>query len=72
MRATDGTDVSTATATTVTIQDVTDPVATAQDITVQLDANGAATITAAQIDNGSSDNCSIASTSLDITSFDCR
>ena len=71
VRATDGTNVSAATATTVTVQDVTDPVATAQDITVQLDANGAATITAAQIDNGSSDNCSIAGTSLDITSFDC-
>ena len=71
VRATDGTDVSTATATTVTIQDATAPVAVAQDLTVNLDANGAATITASDIDNGSSDNCSVASLSLDITSFDC-
>ena len=47
---------STATAT-VTVQDTTDPTAVAQDITVTLDGNGAATITTADIDNGSSDNC---------------
>ncbi|MCH6235040.1 T9SS type A sorting domain-containing protein [Aquiflexum sp. AIY15W] len=61
---------STATAT-VTVEDNVDPVAIAQDITVQLDANGNATITAAMIDNGSNDACGIASLVLDITSFDC-
>ncbi len=55
---------------TVTVVDNIDPVAVAQDITVALDANGAASITTADIDNGSSDNCSY-SLSLDITSFDC-
>ena len=37
-----------------------------------MDASGNATITASDIDNGSSDACGIASLSLDITSFDCN
>ena len=51
--------------------DITPPTAVCQDITVQLDATGNVTIAAADIDNGSSDNCGIASMSLDVTSFDC-
>ena len=57
---------------TVTVEDNIDPIALCQDITVQLDASGNATITASDIDNGSSDACGIASLSLDITSFDCN
>ena len=56
---------------TVTVQDNILPTVVCKDITVALDASGAATITAADIDNGSSDNCSIASLVLDKTSFDC-
>ena len=56
---------------TITIDDVTDPVALCQDITVQLDGTGNVTIAAADIDAGSSDNCGIVSMTLDITSFDC-
>ncbi|MGF1556829.1 T9SS type A sorting domain-containing protein [Paucihalobacter sp.] len=55
----------------VTVVDNINPVAVAQDITVQLDASGAATITANDLENGSTDNCSIVSRSVDITSFDC-
>src|SRR5690606_6139088 len=62
--------ISTATAV-VTVEDNVDPVAIAKDITVQLDANGTATITAADIDNGSNDACGIASLSLDISEFGC-
>jgi gliding motility-associated-like protein len=62
--------VSTATAT-VTVVDSVAPTAIAQNITVYLDATGLATITAADIDNGSSDNCGIASVALDSTAFDC-
>src|SRR5690606_15871311 len=62
--------ISTATAV-VTVEDNVDPVAIAKDITVQLDASGAATITAADIDNGSNDACGIASLSLDVTEFGC-
>ncbi|HLP20093.1 MAG TPA: T9SS type A sorting domain-containing protein, partial [Chitinophagales bacterium] len=56
---------------TVTVADTIAPVAACQGLTVQLDANGNATITAAQIENGSTDACGIAATSIDITSFDC-
>jgi regulation of enolase protein 1 (concanavalin A-like superfamily) len=56
---------------TVTVEDKVDPQANCQGMTVQLNNNGAATITAADIDNNSSDACGIASTSLDKTSFDC-
>ena len=61
---------STATAN-VTVQDNIAPTAIAQDFTVQLDASGNATITAADINNGSSDNCGIDTITLDRTSFDC-
>jgi hypothetical protein len=43
---------------TVTVTDATAPVALTKNITVALDANGQATVTPAQVDNGSSDNCS--------------
>lgn len=55
----------------VTITDEMAPLALAQDITVQLDASGAATITAADIDNGSTDNCGIQSLAVSPSSFDC-
>jgi hypothetical protein len=55
----------------VTIVDTTTPIAITQDITVQLDVNGNATITPEMIDNGSSDNCAIDTMTLDVTSFDC-
>ncbi|MGK7391423.1 MAG: T9SS type A sorting domain-containing protein [Candidatus Cyclobacteriaceae bacterium M2_1C_046] len=62
--------IASATAT-VTVEDNLSPAVVTQDITVALDANGEATITSDAIDNGSTDNCAIASYSLDITSFDC-
>jgi hypothetical protein len=62
--------VSTCTST-VTVEDNIAPNAICQDLTVQLDATGNATITAAQIDNGSTDACGIASLSLSQTAFDC-
>ncbi len=56
---------------TVTVADSTPPVAACQSYTVQLDAAGTALIDSSNIDNGSSDNCSIATMSLDISSFTC-
>ena len=57
---------------TVTVTpDTTPPTAVCQDITVQLDANGTVSITAADIDGGSTDNCGIASLNATISSFDC-
>ena len=55
----------------VTVQDTEDPTAVCQDVIIQLDANGDASITAAQIDNGSSDNCGIASIVVSPNIFDC-
>jgi hypothetical protein len=49
---------------TVTIEDNIAPDAVCQDITVELDASGNATITAADIDGGSTDNCGIASIAI--------
>ncbi|GAA3981530.1 hypothetical protein GCM10022407_28490 [Hymenobacter antarcticus] len=62
--------VSTASAT-VTVNDATAPAAVAQDVTVQLDANGAASVTAAQVNNGSSDNCAVASVTVSPSAFTC-
>ncbi|WP_298761758.1 M14 family zinc carboxypeptidase, partial [uncultured Psychroserpens sp.] len=53
------------------VVDNQDPVAVCQNIAVQLDATGNATITAADINNGSSDNCGIASISASQTTFTC-
>lgn len=55
----------------VTIVDDTVPVAECQDITVELDSNGEATIVTADIDNNSFDACNDLDYELDITDFDC-
>ncbi len=54
---------------TVKIVDTTLPNAVAQDLQVQLDSFGNATITAAQINNGSTDNCSVSTMSLSQYTF---
>ena len=55
----------------ITVLDTISPSVISQNLTVYLDATGAASITAAQVDNGSSDNCSVDSLYLDQTGFDC-
>ncbi len=55
----------------VMVQDLVAPDMLAQDINLALDGSGNASITVADIDNGSSDACGIASLNLDQTSFDC-
>ncbi len=62
---------STCTAT-VTVQDKVLPIAECQDITIHLDANGSASITPDQINNGSSDACGIASLSVSPNTFTCN
>ena len=57
--------------TKVTVEDSINPVAITQNITVQLNANGNASTTASVINNNSTDNCSIVSSSLDISGFTC-
>jgi len=56
----------------VTVNDVEAPIALTQDITIQLDASGQANISAGDINNGSSDNCGVASISVFPAQFDCN
>ncbi len=56
---------------TVTVEDVTPPTAVCQDITVQIGPNGVVSIDASDVDGGSTDNCSVASISIDQNAFGC-
>lgn len=62
--------VATGTAT-VTISDTTSPIVITKNISVPLDALGVARITAAQVNNVSTDNCTIATVTVSPTSFTC-
>ena len=55
----------------VTVEDNEAPNAVCQNWTVELNANGYGSITAAQIDGGSNDACGIASLSVSPSSFNC-
>ncbi|WP_422355942.1 collagen-binding domain-containing protein [Roseivirga pacifica] len=68
--ATDGQNTTTF-SFSVQVEDTTIPTAVGQDIIVSLDANGNASITAAQVNNGSSDNCGTPSLAIDKTNFTC-
>ena len=56
---------------TVTVIDSVAPIAVCQDITVHLDASGNASITAADVDGGSTDACGINLLSIDNSNFTC-
>jgi hypothetical protein len=56
----------------VNVLDSIRPVAIAQNRTIYLDANGNATVTAAQVNNGSTDNVGIAGLALNQTNFNCN
>ncbi|RAK63547.1 carbohydrate-binding protein [Hymenobacter edaphi] len=65
-------DGSTATATQpVRVQDQTAPTVRLRNLTVPLDASGQASITAADVNDGSSDACGVQSMTLSQTAFDC-
>lgn len=55
----------------ITVVDNEAPTMICQNITIQLDASGNASITAADVDGGSTDNCGIAGTSVSPNTFDC-
>ncbi|GAA3990516.1 nidogen-like domain-containing protein [Hymenobacter antarcticus] len=56
---------------TVRVADTRAPIAVAQNVTVQLDATGNASITAAQVDNGSADACGLATVTVSPSAFTC-
>ncbi|TNE27893.1 MAG: HYR domain-containing protein [Bacteroidetes bacterium] len=55
----------------VSVRDTISPIATAQGQTIYLDGNGQASITTSMINNGSTDNCSISTITLDQMNFTC-
>ncbi|MEI6410899.1 MAG: T9SS type A sorting domain-containing protein [Bacteroidota bacterium] len=57
--------------TFIKVLDTAPPTMTCKNIAVNLDANGNASITPNQVDNGSKDNCSISSMSLSQSNFSC-
>ncbi|MEL7120964.1 MAG: hypothetical protein AAFO07_16040, partial [Bacteroidota bacterium] len=70
LEVSDGEATSECTAT-ITVNDNTAPTAVCNDLTVQLDANGNASITTQDVDGGSTDACGIASIDLDNDTFNC-
>jgi gliding motility-associated-like protein len=56
---------------TVTVVDTIAPTVLVQNITVALDTFGAASITPTHINNGTWDSCGVASTTIDLDTFDC-
>ncbi|PWL24150.1 MAG: hypothetical protein DCO96_15280, partial [Fluviicola sp. XM-24bin1] len=71
LTVTDASGNSSTCTSTVTVADSTAPVAACQDLTVYLDGTGNATITTGDVDNGSSDNCGVASLALSQSTFNC-
>ena len=55
----------------ITVQDIIAPTVVTQNISVVLNASGTATITASQVNNGSTDNCSIATVTVSPINFTC-
>jgi gliding motility-associated-like protein len=62
--------VGTATAV-VTVVDTVAPIVITQNITVVLDSQGMASITAGMINNGSTDNCGISTITANVLDFNC-
>jgi len=56
----------------IIVQDNIDPIPLANDIVVQLDDNGVVSVNPNDLDNGSSDNCEIASFNLTKSNFTCN
>ncbi len=71
LTVTDGSGNTSNATAVVTVVDNIAPTVSTQNLSVYLNANGSASISAGMVDNASSDNCSVASLSLDISSFDC-
>ncbi|MFN9597033.1 MAG: beta strand repeat-containing protein, partial [Bacteroidota bacterium] len=58
-------------ASTITVLDTVSPIAACKNVTLYLDATGNASLIPAQIDNGSNDNCGIASMNVSQLAFTC-
>jgi len=68
---TDGSGNSTRVIIQVTVRDTTAPEAVVQNMVLELGGDGRATLSAGDVDGGSSDNCGIAELSISQTDFGC-
>ncbi|TAK35395.1 MAG: T9SS type A sorting domain-containing protein [Saprospiraceae bacterium] len=68
----DAHDCETTVEVVISVDDEEAPAIVTQNLTLALDENGLAELTPSQVDNGSTDNCTIESMALDITNFDCN
>ena len=68
---TDGAGNTATTSATFTIEDTTAPTAVCQDVTVEFDQYGTVSISADDVDNGSSDVCGSVTIAIDTADFDC-
>jgi hypothetical protein len=57
--------------TNVSVMDVIRPTMICRNVTLNLNSSGQASLTVAQVNNGSFDNCTLADMNLNRTSFDC-
>jgi uncharacterized protein YrzB (UPF0473 family) len=69
--ATDNSGNTTVCSFTITVTDNELPTMVCQNITIQLDASGNASINAADVDGGSTDNCGISTIAVSPNTFDC-
>jgi len=67
----DGTNTTTI-PVTINVVDVIDSTVATQDISIEINSDGEAVITAEEVNNGSSDNCSISSYTLSKSIFTCE
>jgi len=72
LTVTDGSNNSTSASATITVLDTIKPIVVGQNVTTYLNGLGQATVAATQVNNGSTDNCSISSFSLSKTNFTCN
>ena len=71
LKATDASGNTSTCTAVVTVQDNSGPVAKCKNLTVYLDVLGQASITAADVNNGSFDPCGISSMTIDNNTFNC-
>jgi len=71
LSATDGSGNVASCTSLITVHDTIRPVVSCQDIDVYLDASGNATLTATDLVNAASDNCSTPTLSINVSTFSC-
>ena len=71
LTVTDGSNNSSTATATITVLDTIRPTAIAQTRTIYLDGLGVAALTAAQVNNGSTDNCGSVTLAISKTNFTC-